>query len=242
MSHEEEITAIDKENPMVPGGELDSETQEALKEALAEMKGPVEALVFVRENCHYCKETIKLLDYYVEASPIVNGKHLFTYKIFYQEKDSDTFRQYKVTRVPTVGFVDGLVRYTGIPSGEEIRSLVETIIRISENESGLEEETKNMIKQITSDVYIEVIVTPLCPYCPYAALLANMIAYESYKQGLKKITADTVEAYEHPDIADKYNVMSVPAIAINGETAFVGLPYEKDFIKMIYEKAVQKKA
>jgi predicted thioredoxin/glutaredoxin len=52
---------------------------------------------------------------------------------------------------------------------------------------------------------------------------------------LKSITSDTVEAYENPDIADKYNVMSVPAIAINGKAAFVGLPYEEDLLKRILE-------
>ncbi|MGC8675677.1 thioredoxin family protein [Fervidicoccus sp.] len=47
--------------------------------------------------------------------------------------------------------------------------------------------------------------------------------------------ADTVEAYENTDIADKYNVMSVPVIAINGEVAFVGLPYEVDFVEKVKE-------
>jgi glutaredoxin-like protein len=232
--NDEEVTMIDKENPMVPGGDLDEETVEALKEALSDMKGKVEASVFIKDGCHYCFETIKLLDYYVKASPIVDGEHLFGYKVYKMGKDDNVFKKYGVERVPTVAFIEGKMRYTGIPSGEEIRSLVETIIRLSEKESGLERETKELISRIRSETHIEIIVTPACPYCPYASLLANMIAYESFKQGLKTIISDTVEAYENPDIADKYNVRSVPAIAINGKMAFVGLPYETDFIKRIY--------
>ena len=239
MMSDEEITVLDRENPMVPGGDLDEETLIALNEALKDMKGPVKAMVFIKQGCHYCFETIKLMDHYVKSSPIINGEHFFQYDVYTKGKDDELFKKYGVTRVPTVAFINGLIRYTGIPSGEEIRSLVETIIRISEGESGLEEETKRYIRMIKKDTLIEVIVTPACPYCPYAVLLANMIAFESYKQGLSKIIADTVEAYENPDIADKYNVKSVPAIAINSENAFVGLPYEHDFIKRINSIAGQ---
>ncbi len=230
----EEITPLDKENPMVPGGSLDNETFEALKEALADMESQVVADVFVTDNCHYCEETIKLLNYFVEASPKKNGYNLFTYRVHRKGVDDDFFKSQGVTRTPTVTLLDGKIKYTGIPSGEEIRSLVETIIRISQGESGLEEESKNLLKQIENEVYVEVIVTPMCPYCPYAVLLSNMIAFESYLNGKKNVVSDTVEAYENPDIADKYNVMSVPAIAINGESAFIGLPYELDFVKRVY--------
>lgn len=231
----EEITELDKENPMVPGGDLDEETMEALREALNDMKSEVKAMVFVKNNCYYCRETVKLLENFVKASPTVNGKKLFSYEVFDKDKDKESFKKYGIERTPTVAFIEGKIRYTGIPSGEEIRSLVETIIRLSENESGLEERTKKEIAKLTKPVHIEVIITPSCPYCPYAALLANMFAFESYKQGVKSIIGDTVEAYENPDIADKYNVMSVPAIAINGEPAFVGLPYEEDLLRRIVE-------
>ncbi|AFH42152.1 protein disulfide oxidoreductase [Fervidicoccus fontis] len=235
MSSEEETSEFNEEHPMVPGGELDEETLEALEEALRDMASPVIAEIFVKESCYYCQETIKLLSYFREKSPSVNGKKLFDFVVYDKEKDVEKFKQYGISRTPTVTLVEGRIRYTGIPSGEEIRSLVETIIRISQNDSGLEESSKQTIKSINRKVYIEVIITPSCPYCPYAALLANMIAFESYKSGNKSVIADTVEAYENPDIADKYNVMSVPVIAINGEVAFVGLPYEVDFVEKVKE-------
>ncbi len=60
-----------------------------------------------------------------------------------------------------------------------------------------------------------------------------MFAYEAYKQGTKAVISDTVEAYENPDIADKYGVMSVPSIAINGRLVFIGVPYEEDFLNYV---------
>ncbi|MCC6051819.1 MAG: thioredoxin family protein [Fervidicoccaceae archaeon] len=233
MSHE--ITPLDTEHPMVPGGELDPETFEALREALKDMKSKVEALLFIEDKCYYCVETRKLLDRFVEASPGVNGEKLFSYKLYWLNRDRSVATLYKVNRAPTVVLAEGHVRYLGIPSGEELRSFVETVIRISEKETGLEPESKRKIRSIKKPVHIEVIVTPACPYCPYAVLLANMVAYESYINGNRNIISDMVEAYENPDIADRYRVMSVPAIAINGILAFIGLPYEGDFIDRIID-------
>lgn len=232
-----EATPLDTEHPMVPGGDLDPETFDALREALKDMKSRVEALLFVADRCYYCEETRKLMENFVRAAPSSDGGKLFDYKLIWINRNKELASMYSVTRAPTIVLANGHIRYLGIPSGEELRSFVETVIRISEGETGLDEESKRRIRAIHKPVHIEVIITPACPYCPYAVLLANMIALESYLSGNKNIVSDMVEAYENPDIADRYRVMSVPAIAINGILAFLGLPYEYDFVERIAEIA-----
>ncbi len=215
--------------------EFDPNFIQDLKETLSYMVKPVRIDVFVGPNCETCKDTIELIRILQKNSPKVEGKYMIEVRIFDMSKPEDRaeFERQKIERVPSVTLIDGYIRYTGIPAEEEIKGLVETIMRISEGESGLEQETKRILSTLRNPVYIETIVTPSCPYCPYAVLLSNMLAYESWKTGAKKIISDTVEAYENPDIADKYGVMSVPAIALNGRMAFVGVPYEEDFIHYI---------
>ncbi len=220
---------------MAFGMEWTPEARAGLREALADMKSPVEALVFVEEGCDTCAATLEMMQVMKEESPVVNGKHLFDYRVFWRGKDDEFFDEYKVDRVPSVLLLDGYIRYTGIPAGEEIKGFVETVIRISENESGLEESTKEGLRRLSGCYYIENVVTPQCPYCPYAALLINMFAFEAKKQGKPCVVADTVEAYENEDIANKYNVMSVPAIAINGQVEFIGVPYEDDLLAKLFE-------
>ncbi len=221
--------------------EIDNETKEAIKEALEDMEKPVEINVFIGPSCKYCEETVKIARTLEELAPSKNGRKLIKVNIYDKEKDADMFKKQGVERIPTLTLLDGVIRYTGTPSGEEIRGLVETIIRISQEDSGLDDATVKKLREITEPVHVEVIVTPQCPYCPYAALLTNMFAYEVWRIGRKNFIADTVEAYENPDIADKYNVMSVPAIAINGVLAFVGVPYEEDFIQRIIDVVKYKK-
>ncbi len=211
------------------------EFQNELKETLLDMVNPVTVDVFVGPNCETCDDTIQLLKMMENNSPVRDGKRLLTVRIFDKsiEEHKKYFEEQEVERIPTVTILNGKIRYTGIPAGEEIKGLVETILRISEGESGLEESTGMMLERLKNRVHIEVIVTPSCPFCPYAALLANMFAYEAYKRGNPKIIADTVEAYENPDIADKYGVQSVPTIALNGKVAFIGVPVEEDFIHYV---------
>ena len=215
--------------------DLSPEFMAELRETLEDMVEPVEINVFIGPNCETCEDTLRLMKAFEDAAPVRNGVKLVKLNV-YDKSNPDHkkyFEQQKITRVPSVTLIDGYIRYTGIPADEEIRGFVETLIRISEGDSGLEDATKAELASLTKQVYIETIVTPSCPYCPYAVLLANMFAYEAYKQGSKAVISDTVEAYENPDIADKYGVQSVPSIAINGILVFVGVPYEEDFIRYV---------
>ena len=207
--------------------EVDEETKEALREAFKDMVNNVECLVFVSNDpeCEYCQTTLDLCELLRETS---NGKIIV--KVFWKEKDEEVFQKYFVNRVPSVLLYNGYIRYTGIPAGEEVRGLVETIIRLSTNDPGLNPQTIAELKtKLKGKAYVEVIVTPTCPYCPYAALEANMFAFAS--EG--KVIADTVEALENSDIADMYGVTAVPTVAINGNVEFVGVPREDMLLKAI---------
>lgn len=215
--------------------DLSPEFREELRETLEDLVNPVEIDVFIGPDCETCEDTVALMKAIEEEAPVREGRKLIKVNI-YDKSNPDHLEEFKrqgIERVPSVTLIEGYIRYTGIPAEEEIRGFIETIIRISEEDSGLEESTKALLANLKGKVYIETIVTPSCPYCPYAVLLANMFAYEAYRQGSKSVISDTVEAYENPDIADKYGVHSVPAIALNGVLAFVGVPYEEDFVRYV---------
>lgn len=214
-----------------------------LNEILNEMRDPVEIFTFVGEGCRYCNNTVKLIEIISNSAPVRDGKPLIRHTVARKGQDDDLFQRFNVSRIPTVAMIEGFIRYTGMPAGEEVNGLIETILRISAGETGLEDDTVEQLSALKGRVHIEVVVTPTCPYCPYAALMANMFAYASYVNGNKAIIADTVEAYENPDIADKYNVFSVPAIAINGKVEFIGLPTEQALLDAVVrhsEEALRK--
>jgi len=91
------------------------------------------------------------------------------------------------------------------------------------------------ISYIERTVRIETVVNPSYPYCPYAVLMANKIAMVS--KG--KVISDVIEAYEFPEIADRWNIIAVHAIAIavdepyTGEIVFRGVPKMESLIKAV---------
>ena len=219
------------------------EVKEALVDALKDMRNPVDLYVFIDSNdphCHYCDVTRRFVEFMSEAAPKgPDGQSLLRVHVLDRARQSDlqVFKEFRVERVPTVAFIKGYLRWTGAPLGEEIKALVETVVRLSVDESGLSEETKAAIKEkLNGKVVIETVVTPSCPYCPYAALMAHMVAYEACKAGKCNVLSDVVEAYENQDIAEKYQVMSVPTVAVNESVEFIGVPYEENFITTLLEK------
>ncbi len=217
--------------------DFDEYERQALREALSDMKSVVTVKLFLSDKCDFCSQTRRMLETIRDEAPEVGVKKLLDLRIYEEEIDTDEIKKYKVNRYPTILLLDGAIRYYGIPAGEEIRAFVETLIRISQGESGLSSETIEGIKKIPGDVVIETIVTPSCPYCPYAVLMANMFALESYKAGLNNVVSIVVEAYENMDIAQNYAVSSVPAIAINGRVEFIGVPYEDQLLEVITRRA-----
>lgn len=58
-------------------------------------------------------------------------------------------------------------------------------------------------------------------------MVARLI--EQAKSEIPDFYFEEVDIIERPEVAVKYRVMSVPAIAINGRLEFMGVPKEEEF-------------
>lgn len=128
------------------------------------------------------------------------------------------------------------IRYTGAPLGEEAWAFLETIVLLSTGNHQFKQ-FEDTLSSLKYRVKIETIVTPQCPVCPHSALLAHNIAVAS--RG--KVISDVVEAYEFPEIAEKYHVTAVPTVVLSvngnytGDIFSIGLPQATPLIKKILE-------
>jgi thioredoxin len=139
-----------------------------------------------------------------------------------------------VTQKPTVviGWDAGYrIKYSGAPAGHEAGGFIETITLVSRGDSGLQQDSLSKLQTIDQDTTIQVFVTPSCPYCPRAVLLANQIAIAA--KG--KITAECVEATQNMELAQQFNVSSVPQQVINQDTGSisVGVQQEGQFVDQV---------
>ncbi len=123
------------------------------------------------------------------------------------------------------------IRFFGTPSGYEFSTLIEDIVDISQNKTSLSQKTLDRLRaSVDQSLHIQVFVTLTCPYCPRAVRLAHKFALTADQY----IKADMIESAEFPQLANKYDVMSVPKTIVNdGAVSFEGALPEEHYVEHI---------
>lgn len=204
-----------------------------ISEVFAGMQEPVQVLFFgSRDDCDYCNETKQLLE---EVTTLNDKLELSVYDM---QDHADVANRFNVINAPGIVIaakdnaeVKNLgIQFSGIPSGHEFSTLINDILIVSKRESGLNEKTREFLKNLDKPLHLQVFVTPTCPYCPRAVLLAHQMAMENPQM----IRAEGVEATEFPDLASQFNVSGVPQTVINaGEGMVVGAVPEQNLLAEI---------
>ena len=84
-------------------------------------------------------------------------------------------------------------------------------------------------------VKIEVFTSPSCPYCPMAVEVVD----EVKKEMPDDIEVEKIDIMQDREKAIEYNLMAVPAIALDGVVKFVGAPTKEDLVSVIKEELAE---
>lgn len=107
--------------------------------------------------------------------------------------------------------------FHGVPGGHEFTSFVLGLYNAAGPGQPLEEDVRAGIAQVKK-TDIQVLVSLSCTMCPELVMAAQRIAALN-----GDVTAEVYDLTHFPEIRDKYNVMSVPCLVINGgETVTFG--------------------
>ena len=197
-------------------GLIPDDKKELLRNDFKEkLEYPVKIVMFTQEvECRFCSDTRQL----VQDIAALSDK--LSVEVYDFVKEADKAKEYCIDKIPAlaiIGAKDYGVRIYGIPYGYELQTLIEAVINVSKGKTNLSDKTKQILKDVTSPVHIQVFVTLTCPHCPGAAAVAHKLAIES-----DMVKADVIESSEFPDLAMKYNVIGVPKIIINETVEFTG--------------------
>ena len=137
---------------------LNEQIRKDVKAALADLKHPVTLKVFSQTfECQYCKETRELVQ---EVAALSDKLSVEVYDFVKDEKVAQSYAIDKAPAVAIVGRKDYGIRLYGIPSGYEFSTLIEDIKLVSEGDSGLSKESREMVAKLTKPVRIQVFITP----------------------------------------------------------------------------------
>lgn len=207
---------------------LTEDIQNQVREVFAQLKEPVEILFFGRqEDCDFCGPARQLVEEVVGLSDLL---HFSAYDLDTNSQEAQTYQVDKAPGLVIAGrngdrIIDFGVRYAGIPSGHEFTSLVHDLVLVSARDSGLREQTRELLKNVNKPITLQVFVTPTCPYCPRAVVLAHQMALES-----PFIQAEMVEAMEFPELSQEYGVSGVPQTTINSGAGTVVGAVPEDYL------------
>jgi alkyl hydroperoxide reductase subunit F len=206
---------------------VDEKTKKELRRVLEKLPGRIELVYFTQENaCPACRQQQRILEAIAESTDKV------VLEINDFVKDGQKATQYGIDKIPAtivVGKKDYGIRYYGLTAGYEFQSLIETVLLVAAENTGLAPEVEDMVKAIDQPVHIEVMTTLTCPYCPRAVHAAQQLAMIN-----ENITADMVESTEFPQLALRYDVTSTPKTVINETHSFVGaMPAERVYLEVL---------
>jgi alkyl hydroperoxide reductase subunit AhpF len=159
------------ENTLPPGQVMEKKmTQllndgiiEQIREVFNDLKYPVHLIFFgSQEKCEYCNETRQLAEEVAAISDLVS------IEILDIDANSDLAKKYNVDKAPGLviaakegdQITDFGVRLAGIPSGHEFTSLIQVIILVSNRDSGLNPQTRALLKDLDRPILLQVFVTP----------------------------------------------------------------------------------
>ncbi len=142
---------------------LDVEVVQELQKVFAELKEPVQLLLFRSgTGCESCDATQQLLEEVVAVSSKVQ------LQVYDLAADRELAERFRVDKAPTLivaakngtEVVDLSMRFAGIPSGHEFNTLITDILLVSRRDSGLSHKTRDYLKGLTKPLLLQVFVTP----------------------------------------------------------------------------------
>ena len=114
------------------------------------------------------------------------------------------------------GTTTGLA-FHGVPSGHEFTSFVLGLYNAAGPGQALDEATREQIAAISNKTDMKILVTLSCTMCPDLVVGAQRIAAAN-----PNVTAHIYDIRHFENLKNQYNVMSVPCMVLNNQSAFFG--------------------
>ncbi len=151
--------------------------------------------------------------------------------------DHELAKKWNVTASPSIVFdpENYRIKWLGAPLGEEGRIFLEALIHIGKAESGLSDQSAQVLERIVQPRQIKVFVSASCPYCPQQAL--NALRASVAKPDL--ISLEIIDTQANPDLADKYSAHSVPQTFADDILIALGAQTEELFLASLEKMSQQ---
>lgn len=196
--------------------------QEQLKGVFSKLTKQVTVLTFTNPNE---QKSIEMTAFMKELVALNEN-------IVLKEASKEQVSSYGVTRFPSAILLNESsentgIKFTGVPSGHELNSLVLAIYNVGSQGQPIESTTVEKIKSLPK-TNLRICVSLTCHYCPEVVAACQRIASLH-----PNIEAEMIDVAVAPELKQEKKIMSVPAIIVNDEEVVFGAKKMDEIIEII---------
>ncbi|SES84622.1 alkyl hydroperoxide reductase subunit F [Thorsellia anophelis] len=129
------------------------------------------------------------------------------------------------------------IHFAGLPLGHEFTSMVLALLHVGGHPTKLDEETIEQIKNLPSGLTFETFYSQSCQNCPDVVQALNLIAALN-----TNIKHTAIDGASYQDEVESRQIMSVPAVYLNGELFLQGRSSLKEILAKLDTGAIAREA
>lgn len=146
--------------------------------------------------------------------------------------DSDIEAKYGIDKLPSVVVLNDQGEYTGIkfsgiPSGHEVNSIVLAVYNVGSAGQPIEEPVVNKIKELPKKK-VQIFVSLTCHYCPDVVAACQRIASINHN-----VEAEMIDIGVFPELKTEKKIMSVPAMIIDDKEIVFGSKNMDEIVEIL---------
>lgn len=141
-------------------------------------------------------------------------------EIYYKGDNSKLEEQLDTDIYPVIAMLDKDGNYSGasfsgVPGGHEFNSFILALYNIAGPGQAVEDDLVNRVKKLDKKLDLKICITLQCTYCPELVTAAQFIAINN-----SNVNVQVVDLARFAFVKDNFNIMSVPAMIVNGDVEF----------------------
>ncbi|WP_375179302.1 FAD-dependent oxidoreductase [Enterococcus rotai] len=148
------------------------------------------------------------------------------------QKGTDVEAKYGIDKLPSVVVLNDQGEYTGIkfsgiPSGHEVNSIVLAVYNVGSAGQPIEEPVVNKIKALPKKK-VQIFVSLTCHYCPDVVAACQRIASINHN-----VEAEMIDIGVFPELKTEKKIMSVPAMIIDDQEIVFGSKNMDEIVEIL---------
>jgi len=148
------------------------------------------------------------------------------------QKGTDVEAKYGIDKLPSVVVLNDQGEYTGIkfsgiPSGHEVNSIVLAVYNVGSTGQPIEEPVVNKIKALPKKK-VQIFVSLTCHYCPDVVAACQRIASINHN-----VEAEMIDIGVFPELKTEKKIMSVPAMIIDDQEIVFGSKNMDEIVEIL---------